>query len=627
MADDQESTGTTAPPSGVGAEMADLAGFAAFVAAIVAGHHAIASFGGWSAKALHAAYQRGSLWWHHQFTAKAKKALGVAGMVNAAFSLLSGIYAVALIFAIRDEIHVNVAEGVIVVWALATFALLLSIATRYRALATVKPLSQQALEDFLSTESLRVEELYTWLADQAAEDDDASMISQSHLVELMHQTGFDREHLCELLEVAIGITIDEAEFLTQIELATRTSEEQQLVLEGAFGKKGELGMGTAFLAVLSYLVNAGLILGLASWLTAAGPLWGFQLGAFPKWWHLAGLLILGIALLFIGGVVLLGTLLLADGLAKNLLAYAGALFKATWDIVLTAMPNIQGEEAKQLLPRVTFGQILPVFKTVAFSLPGKFLLGCIAFLGSFPHPFFWFVAVAAFIFIGFGGVTAEGFGNDITESMKATGRFIGFVTLLLATFHIVEFLVDVGWVGNVWEYLGNHGIFWWWNRFASVSLITYVKILALVLPATYVVTKIPVEGKWVRKVRTGLLALSGAVLVVLTLGQVAHLAGANAYIGEYHPSAHHAQPAISVTNHAHRTARVPTPSTRSVVQPRSVASTRHPSLGVAPVPPIPMASTRAQGMEVASGDLPSCDSLHARTDSYRELSRRMGRCR
>ncbi len=488
----------------------------AVAAAGIAGRQAIGALGEWSAAAIREAYDTASLWWHHDFTVHMRKWLNFAAWVNAGYAMIIFAY---------GFVHLPMGWP----WVLNVVYFTLAcvgvffIRRRYNEMESVKPLSEAQRKEWLSTEAIRIPQFHARLVQELGAPMNA--VNQARLIELMQETGLDREALRESLDLELGLTIDPVEFRKWLKVNTKGVVEQRRALKAAFGENGELGMGTASLIVASYGVHAILVLGLASWSYALGATIG----------NIAGLMVLGVTLLFLSGIAISAVLTLVKLLAVNLIGYGNAMFKGLFEIGFSAAPFIRDNEAKDLMPKIQYADVFKTFVTIAATLPGLFILVTIALFLTFPHPVTWTVAVFILVLVGFGGLTSQAFGNDITESKKATGKFIAFIITCMAFYYACAYLNEIGWFTGVDTYLEGTGLYRWWNAFAGMGLCAFLGLLPAVLLAMYGISKIPSEGKWLKRIKYGLMGLCGLILLAAGFGQIAHLAGMDAYVGNDHP--------------------------------------------------------------------------------------------
>lgn len=608
----------------IAGNVADAGGFVAAMAAAVAYRDAITESLGWSVKVIRNASKRFSLWYHHSLTAHSRRWLAVAFMLNAVFIGLSSIYSIYVLPMDNNEDLVSW----FIYWLIGSIALLGALGLRWLALRSVKSLSVSEVKSFLAVAALDIHAFGNGLARQFG-----IQLTRARIVELIETAALDRNKLRTLLETESGQTIDPDEWSMLLQRSFKGAKHQEKALEKQYGKKGKLGPFTLFLIVFSYGLNALFVTAFASAAYGCGAVWA----------QIIGLKILGLALGFVCLIAASGALLLITTLAKNVVGYGGALFKGLWDSVLTVLPNIQGEEAKELLPEVKIGLVWDVFKVVAFSLPGKFLIAIIALSWAWPDPKYWMVSVGVVSGLGLFGLTVQAFGNDITESVKKTGRVIGAIGLVMILYRIVQFLFMDGFFGDT-AAAASDGAYWWnvftgldgWEVTGIIFLVfLYVALVAFVIWAAYRLPGNESNFKYLKMLGAGALLL---LLTVVMWGQVVDVADADTSIGGARtalsePNQRGMPGASSDTDESEEASESPSeeeedeaeaPSSRRARRHRR----RHPSLGVTDdVPPIPPRRSTHVRSPVASGDIPTCESLNIRTPAYEELSREMGRCR
>jgi len=339
----------------------DFAGFAVFVAAIVAGKDTVKEFAGWSRKAVLYGLKEMSLWRHHRLVTWLRPALIWGLCINGAVTALVAYFCAAAI----DDARTATAY-----WSLLAFAVLLLIFLfgRWWSIKDIKPLSVDEVEAFLAVK------------------------------------------------------------------ANLAPERQEAALADKFGKRGVMGLGTLLIMFGSYaFLGVGIAL-FSSVLYDAGVSWGAVLV----------LKTLALALFFLSVVsVAVGVLILGSA-TKFVGGAARGVFRALWDSIVTALPNIEGEEAKELLPDLQFGNLWKAFVAITFSGPGTFLLSYYACQLLFPGLSDQGIVLGILVLLGITTQVSKQFGNDVTERVKRAGRVIALLGVLVGIYRIIEHLAFSG---------------------------------------------------------------------------------------------------------------------------------------------------------------------------------------
>ena len=339
----------------------DFAGFAVFVAAIVAGKDTVKEFAGWSRKAVLYGLKEMSLWRHHRLVTWLRPALIWGLCINGAVTALVAYFCAAAI----DDARTATAY-----WSLLAFAVLLLIFLfgRWWSIKDIKPLSVDEVEAFLAVK------------------------------------------------------------------ANLAPERQEAALADKFGKRGVMGLGTLLIMFGSYaFLGVGIAL-FSSVLYDAGVSWGAVLV----------LKTLALALFFLSVVsVAIGALLLGSA-TKFVGGAARGIFQALWDSIVTALPNIEGEEAKELLPDLQFGNLWKAFVAITFSGPGTFLLSYYACQLLFPGLSDQGIVLGILVLLGITTQVSKQLGNDVTERVKRAGRVIALLGVLVGIYRIIEHLAFSG---------------------------------------------------------------------------------------------------------------------------------------------------------------------------------------
>jgi len=339
----------------------DFAGFAVFVAAIVAGKDTVKEFAGWSRKAVLYGLKEMSLWRHHRLVTWLRPALIWGLCINGAVTALVAYFCAAAI----DDARTATAY-----WSLLAFAVLLLIFLfgRWWSIKDIKPLSVDEVEAFLAVK------------------------------------------------------------------ANLAPERQEAALADKFGKRGVMGLGTLLIMFGSYaFLGVGIAL-FSSVLYDAGVSWGAVLV----------LKTLALALFFLSVVsVAVGVLILGSA-TKFVGGAARGVFRALWDSIVTALPNIEGEEAKELLPDLQFGNLWKAFVAITFSGPGTFLLSYYACQLLFPGLSDQGIVLGILVLLGITTQVSKQLGNDVTERVKRAGRVIALLGVLVGIYRIIEHLAFSG---------------------------------------------------------------------------------------------------------------------------------------------------------------------------------------
>jgi len=434
----------------------DFAGFAVFVAAIVAGKDTVKEFAGWSRKAVLYGLKEMSLWRHHRLVTWLRPALIWGLGINGAVTALVAYFCAAAIGDVRTATAY---------WSLLAFValLLIFLFSRWWSIKDIKPLSVDEVEAFLAAK------------------------------------------------------------------ANLAPERQEAALADKFGKRGVMGLGTLLLMFGSYaFLGVGIAL-FSSVLYDAGVSWGAVLV----------LKTLALALFFLSVVsVAIGALLLGSA-TKFVGGAARGIFQALWDSIVTALPNIEGEEAKELLPDLQFGNLWKAFVAITFSGPGTFLLSYYACQLLFPGLSDQGIVLGILVLLGITTQVSKQLGNDVTERVKRAGRVIALLGVLVGIYRIIEHLAFADRHRHMYGVIINgtagaavrhqdslqHLGLVWWNGLTGMGWCASTGFLFLFGGIFLWVLQTKSDSQFAKGLKWTLSTVLGLAVVVVLIGVAASLAG------------------------------------------------------------------------------------------------------
>lgn len=423
--------------------------------------------------------------------------------------------------------------------------------------------------------------------------------------------------------------------LEKLEVDTRNMNDAdaRALREVRFGPMRVLGLRAFALVILGYLlIGIGLAL-MGSFSNLEGNPWPVT-AQFILFAILAAFVSLFAAMLT---AVILGTALRVVG------SIVVALFKGGWDSVLTMLPNVEGEEAKELLPKdldKQLEQTWKLFKDFLLSAPGVLLLGVFALGIVWHHPLIVSLLLLAFIGLMSTTTFSIAMGNDESPARKRAGKIVAWFFTGGFLYRCAE-MWYFGLPGGTWYWNYDsvdsplaqtwNRIVPWWNGFMNMSWWQALLVVAVLAVAITYILRIP-GGKWSERLKFGLAAVCGLGIAVTVIGFIANRASVDASVSTIEiPATTESADATTepVEEAAHApdtidrmtgTAEMPTPipPTEPVAPAAAVVTTRVVS---------PRPAVRASAPTAVSAD--RCESLERSTgltDLFRESMRRRFHC-
>jgi len=238
-----------------------------------------------------------------------------------------------------------------------------------------------------------------------------------------------------------------------------------------FGPAARHGLQTAARLLTTIPLQAIGMMAFASAISGMGVSW-----VVSAIYVLAALLLAGVGLtIALSIAMILGTTL------RVVASIAISLFKGGWDSTLTILPNIQDEEAKELLEKDLGKKLQAVwqmFQKVVMSEPGKASVGLLALFIVWHHPLEILILTLLFIGLTF----ATGFehltGNKVAEKVALAGRIVAGFFLFGFLYRMAE-MWRHGLGSSTWSWtygdvklellsLWNRAVPWW-NGLISMS--------------------------------------------------------------------------------------------------------------------------------------------------------------
>lgn len=296
------------------------------------------------------------------------------------------------------------------------------------------------------------------------------------------------------------------------------------------GPTHRLGLATAARLLTTLPLQAIGMLVFASAISAFNVSW-----AVSATYVLAAIILAAVSL----AVALFVALLLGTTL-RVVFSIALSLFKGGWDSIITALPNVEGEEAKELLEK-ELGQKLwavwQLFIRVVLSGPAKLLLGLASLLIIWHHPLEVIFLTLFFIGLSFATGTEQVTGNKVDDKVARAGRIISGVFLLGFLYRMAEMwrhgLGPSTWywsysdIGSELTSLGARAVPWW-NGLVSMSWWEGPLVIIVVGIGIYYILKLP-EGSWMKRVKYTLVTMCTLLIAIVAIGFIASTASIDAH--------------------------------------------------------------------------------------------------
>lgn len=429
--------------------------------------------------------------------------------------------------------------------------------------------------------------------------------------------------------------IRSADFQTLMtETAGMTPEDLQWTLEENFGPSGRLGLKTA------------------SWLLVTVPFQAIGMMTFASamsWvdipWIVSAIYVL-VALLLAGlglGIALAVALLLGVPL-RVVGSIVVSLFKGGWDSIVTMLPNVEGEEAKELLEKDLGKNLLEVwklFKKVVLSEPGKASVGLLALFIVWHHPFEIVFLTLLFIGLTFSTGFEHMTGNKVEDKVARAGRIVSGFFLFGFLYRAAEmWRFGLGRSEWVWTFSGTklqlltlwNRIVPWWNGLVNMS---WWECLLVVIVMSFAISYLLKLQE--KKIKYALVVLCSAVIAVVLIGFVASRASVDASISGYDVPVGNAAtptPVSSQTSDSIRRmtgTRMATPGPIDGSLPNLGTTSMVPQIGqlIAPSVAVPTIAVQPANTNSASASSNMCDRLSRAdrlTDAFRESMRQRYHC-
>lgn len=547
----------------------DLAGFGVLLGVIFAGQNLIAS----TFRAVRAGISNGvtraNMWRHHDLVALVAPWLRRGAILNGIAGIIGLVYGAGIL--ISGPAGRSTADLIISLIALGSFAVLSMglvayMLRRHLTIDRVSALPQEEYDDLLAD------------------------FEANYHVQHVEPVAPVRPH---------GIT--DAQWRQQLRVFHRTHRvwlrrfrtELRAEVAQRFGVRGLLTFEDVSLVFLSYAIMALLFTAFAGVAYYAGASW-VQVAPFK----------LGAILLMFGSFFTGAVFLLAVGsAAKAVGGLAGGVIKALWDSILTALPNIEGEEAMELWPELNLRTLWRIFRQMVLETPGTFVMAFFALGIVWPDPVH--EAVIAIVLVALTSITmvSERTGNDVRARVAFAGRFMSTLVTLGLIYRIAEFLLmpgdvrlstviigvvagedilphrftDIGealvtllapwWDGLTGMSRADGG--WWETAKALCATTGFILIFAPIFLWLFRMQPTSFVGKTLRWTLSSVL---GVTLAVVLIGTAAGLAGVNTQIG-------HAEPADGVSSTHSSSGDA---DTESLLQQSSGGSESHERVGGSP---------------------------------------------
>lgn len=313
--------------------------------------------------------------------------------------------------------------------------------------------------------------------------------------------------------------------------ANMNDADARALRERRFGPMRVLGVRAFGLVILGYfLVGVGLAL-MGSFSNLEGNPWPVT-AQFILFAILASFASLFMVMLT---SVVLGTAVRVVG------SIVVALFKGGWDSVLTMLPNVEGEEAKELLPKDLDKQIeqtWKLFKDFLLSAPGVLLLGVFALGIVWHHPLIVSFLLLAFIGLMSTTTFSISMGNDETPARKRAGKIVAWAFTAGFLYRCAE-MWYFGLPGGTWYWNYDsvdaplarlwNGIVPWWNGLTQMSWWQAGLVATVTGIGIFYLLKLP-DGKWMKRVKYALVSACGVLIAVVAVGFIANRASVDTAI-------------------------------------------------------------------------------------------------
>jgi len=319
--------------------------------------------------------------------------------------------------------------------------------------------------------------------------------------------------------------------LTEVQ-RKKALEDRVVEFRKKHGPTHRLGLATAARLLTTIPLQAIGMLVFASAISAVGVSW-----AVSATYVLAALLLAGLSL----AVALLVALVLGTTL-RVVFSIALSLFKGGWDSVITMFPNIEGEEAKELLEKDLGKKLLQVwnlFTAAVLSAPGKAILGLLALFINWHHPLEIIFLTLAFIGLTFATGFEQVMGNKVEEKTARAGRIVSGFFVAGFLYRMAE-MWRHGLGPSTWEWSygdSRHELIslWaaivpWWNGLVSTSWYWEAPVIVIVVSVSiYYLFKLP-DGLWWKRIKYTFVTLCSMVIAVVVIGFVANMASVDAHV-------------------------------------------------------------------------------------------------
>lgn len=422
----------------------------------------------------------------------------------------------------------------------------------------------------------------------------------------------------------------------ETDTANMSDADARALRERRFGPMRVLGVRAFGLVILGYLLVAiGLAL-MGSFSNLEGNPWPVT-AQFILFAILASFVSLFMAMLT---AVALGTA------ARVVGSIVVGLFKGGWDSILTMLPNVEGEEAKELLPKdldKQLAQTWKLFKDFLVSAPGVLLLGVFALGIVWHHPL-----IVAFLLLAFIGLMSTttfsiAMGNDEAPARKRAGKIVAWAFTAGFLYRCAE-MWYFGLPGGTWYWNYDsvdaplarlwNGVVPWWNGLTQMSWWQAGLVIMVTGIGIFYLLKLP-DGKWMQRVKYSLVGACSVLIAVVVIGFIANRASVDTAIDPVAVASEDA--AAPVTAETERApdsidrlmgtgeAETPTPTTTTVAT--GALPTLPVTTSLPPIPGVPPQHVEAvRSTERASGD--RCEAIRSAsglTDLFREAQlRRLG---
>jgi len=394
-------------------------------------------------------------------------------------------------------------------------------------------------------------------------------------------------------------------------------------------RNNEFGDGRVMTpSVLGLAFTAPLIIGIGLWVMASlSTLVG------SHWVLTVQFIFIGLLCGFISlFLVMLAAVTLGTTVRAATELFVG-LFKGGWDSILTTfLPNVEGEEAKELLPK-DLGKHLSaawrLFSNIVLSAPGVIALAVLSLAIVWHHPLTLTILTAAFVGLAQSTLFSIQMGNDETLARKRAGTIVksffwgGFLYRL----------AELWWFGlpqgGTWYWtpsgLNNplrtvwNGFVPWWNGLVQMSWWQCILVVIVIAIGISQILKLP-DSKYLNRIKYALITVCAVGIAIVAIGFIANRASVNAVA--------HAMPTLPIEGVV---AAAEVPRAPDAIDRLTAGTTETPSPVVVTVV-VPEATTVARPTGRASAPtapVNACDQIpHATglTNLFRESMRRRHGC-